>query len=39
MRKPKKSLGGAAPLSCLASESSARLVEDILYRIDAGYSL
>lgn len=38
MRKPKTSLGGAAPLAYLASENGARLVEDMLYRIDAGFS-
>jgi putative toxin-antitoxin system antitoxin component (TIGR02293 family) len=38
MRKPKTSLGGAAPLAYLASENGARLIEDMLYRIDAGFS-
>jgi putative toxin-antitoxin system antitoxin component (TIGR02293 family) len=38
MRKPKTALSGAAPLAYLASENGARLVEDMLYRIDAGFS-
>ena len=38
MRKPKTSLGGVAPVTYLASENGARLVEDMLYRIDAGFS-
>jgi putative toxin-antitoxin system antitoxin component (TIGR02293 family) len=38
MRKPKQSLAGAAPLAYLASENGARLVEDMLYRIDAGFA-
>jgi putative toxin-antitoxin system antitoxin component (TIGR02293 family) len=38
MRKPKTSLDGATPLAYLASENGARLIEDMLYRIDAGFS-
>lgn len=36
LRKPKRSLNGAAPLAFLASEASARLVEEMLYRIEHG---
>jgi putative toxin-antitoxin system antitoxin component (TIGR02293 family) len=36
LRKPKRSLRGETPLAYLASEGGARLVEDMLYRIDDG---
>lgn len=36
MRKPKRQLAGEAPIAYLASESGARVVEDMLYRIDHG---
>jgi putative toxin-antitoxin system antitoxin component (TIGR02293 family) len=36
LRKPKRALGHATPLAYLASEAGARLVEDMLYRIDSG---
>jgi putative toxin-antitoxin system antitoxin component (TIGR02293 family) len=36
LRKPKLALGRATPLSYLASESGARTVEDMLWRIDYG---
>ena len=36
LRKPKRSLDGEPPLSYLASEAGARLVEEMLYRIDSG---
>jgi putative toxin-antitoxin system antitoxin component (TIGR02293 family) len=36
LRKPKGSLGRATPLAYLASEAGARLVEEMLYRIDSG---
>jgi putative toxin-antitoxin system antitoxin component (TIGR02293 family) len=37
LRKPKRTLGLAAPLTYLASEAGARLVEDMLWRIDYGF--
>jgi putative toxin-antitoxin system antitoxin component (TIGR02293 family) len=37
LRKPKRALGHAPPLAYLASEAGARLVEDMLYRIDSGF--
>jgi putative toxin-antitoxin system antitoxin component (TIGR02293 family) len=37
LRKPKRTLGHAAPLTYLASEAGARLVEDMLWRIDYGF--
>lgn len=36
LRKPKKALGGEAPLAYLATEAGARIVEDMLHRIDHG---
>jgi len=36
LRKPKRTLGGDAPLTYLASEAGARLVEEMLHRIDSG---
>src|SRR5262249_59278913 len=36
LRKPKRTLSQATPLTYLASEAGARLVEDMLYRIDYG---
>ena len=36
LRKPKGSLGRATPLAYLASEAGARLVEEMLHRIDSG---
>jgi len=36
MRKPKRSLSSATPLAYLASESGARLVEEMLGRIEHG---
>jgi putative toxin-antitoxin system antitoxin component (TIGR02293 family) len=36
LRKPKRALGCATPLAYLASEAGARLVEEMLYRIDSG---
>jgi putative toxin-antitoxin system antitoxin component (TIGR02293 family) len=36
LRKPKRTLGRATPLAYLASEAGARLVEDMLYRIEYG---
>jgi putative toxin-antitoxin system antitoxin component (TIGR02293 family) len=36
LRKPKRALGRATPLAYLASEAGARLVEEMLYRIDSG---
>ena len=32
-----RTLGQATPLTYLASEAGARLVEDMLYRIDSGF--
>jgi putative toxin-antitoxin system antitoxin component (TIGR02293 family) len=37
LRKPKRTLSQATPLAYLASEAGARLVEDMLYRIDSGF--
>jgi putative toxin-antitoxin system antitoxin component (TIGR02293 family) len=37
LRKPKRALAQATPLAYLASEAGARLVEDMLYRIDSGF--
>jgi len=37
LRKPKRTLAQASPLAYLASEAGARLVEDMLYRIDSGF--
>jgi putative toxin-antitoxin system antitoxin component (TIGR02293 family) len=37
LRKPKLALGRATPLTYLASESGARIVEDMLWRIDYGF--
>jgi putative toxin-antitoxin system antitoxin component (TIGR02293 family) len=37
LRKPKRALSQATPLTYLASEAGARLVEDMLYRIDYGF--
>src|SRR5262249_43091190 len=37
LRKPKRTLAQATPLAYLASEAGARLVEDMLYRIDSGF--
>ena len=37
MRKPKRALGGATPLACLASKAGAQHVEEMLYRIDSGF--
>jgi putative toxin-antitoxin system antitoxin component (TIGR02293 family) len=36
LRKPKKALGGETPLAYLATEAGARVVEDMLHRIDHG---
>jgi putative toxin-antitoxin system antitoxin component (TIGR02293 family) len=36
MRKPKRSLSGATPLAYLASENGARVVEEMLGRIEHG---
>jgi putative toxin-antitoxin system antitoxin component (TIGR02293 family) len=36
MRKPKHQLGGETPVAFLSSESGARVVEDMLYRIEHG---
>ncbi len=36
LRKPKRSLNGAPPLAFLASEAGARMVEQMLHRIDHG---
>jgi putative toxin-antitoxin system antitoxin component (TIGR02293 family) len=36
LRKPKLSLGRATPLTYLASESGARMVEEMLWQIDSG---
>jgi putative toxin-antitoxin system antitoxin component (TIGR02293 family) len=36
MRKPKRGLAGEAPLAYLASEAGARVVEEMLQRIDHG---
>jgi putative toxin-antitoxin system antitoxin component (TIGR02293 family) len=36
MRKPKRQLGGETPLAYLSSEAGARIVEEMLDRIDYG---
>lgn len=36
LRKPKKALSGEMPLAYLATEAGARIVEDMLHRIDHG---
>jgi putative toxin-antitoxin system antitoxin component (TIGR02293 family) len=36
LREPKRALQGETPLAFLASETSARLIEDMLHRIDQG---
>lgn len=36
LRQPKRSLDGEAPLACLASESGARAVEEMLRQIQHG---
>ncbi|WP_257176558.1 MULTISPECIES: antitoxin Xre/MbcA/ParS toxin-binding domain-containing protein [Bradyrhizobium] len=36
LRKPKKALGGETPLAFLATEAGARVVEEMLHRIDHG---
>lgn len=36
LRKPKRQLAGETPMTYLASESGARVVEEMLYRIDHG---
>jgi putative toxin-antitoxin system antitoxin component (TIGR02293 family) len=36
MRKPKRSLVGETPLAYLASENGARVVEEMLRRIEHG---
>lgn len=36
LRKPKRQLTGETPMAYLASESGARVVEEMLYRIDHG---
>ena len=36
LRKPKSSLSGETPIAYLVSESGARVVEEMLYRIDHG---
>jgi putative toxin-antitoxin system antitoxin component (TIGR02293 family) len=36
LRKPKKALGGETPLAYLATEAGARVVEEMLHRIDHG---
>jgi putative toxin-antitoxin system antitoxin component (TIGR02293 family) len=36
LRKPKRSLKGEKPLTFLASESGARIVEEMLWRVDSG---
>jgi putative toxin-antitoxin system antitoxin component (TIGR02293 family) len=37
LRKPKLALDRATPLTYLASEAGARVVEDMLWRIDSGF--
>jgi putative toxin-antitoxin system antitoxin component (TIGR02293 family) len=37
LARPVKQLGGSAPLAMMASESGARLVEELLVGIDEGY--
>lgn len=36
LRKPKRALGGATPLTYLVDEAGARRIEEMLYRIDSG---
>jgi putative toxin-antitoxin system antitoxin component (TIGR02293 family) len=36
LHKPKKALGGETPLACLRTEAGARIVEEMLHRIDHG---
>lgn len=36
LRKPKRALGGETPLAYLATEAGARVVEEMLHRIDHG---
>ncbi|MGY3076421.1 putative toxin-antitoxin system antitoxin component (TIGR02293 family) [Bradyrhizobium sp. LM6.10] len=36
LRKPKKLLRGKTPMACLTTEAGARLVEEMLHRIDHG---
>ena len=36
LRKPKKALSGETPLAYLATEEGARVVEEMLHRIDHG---
>ena len=36
LRKPKRQLGDVTPIAYLASESGARIVEEMLHRIDHG---
>ena len=36
IRKPKRQFGGKSPIAMLATEAGARLVEDLLIRIDDG---
>jgi putative toxin-antitoxin system antitoxin component (TIGR02293 family) len=36
LRRPKRELNGETPIAFLASEEGARLVEEMLYRIDHG---
>jgi len=36
LRKPKRELSGETPVAFLASESGARVVEEMLYRIEHG---
>lgn len=36
LRKPKRALSGESPLAYLASEAGARIVEEMLYRIEHG---
>ena len=36
LRKPKRGLGRTTPRACLGSETGARRVEEMLYRIDGG---
>jgi putative toxin-antitoxin system antitoxin component (TIGR02293 family) len=36
LRKAKRELHGATPLACLASEAGARVVEEMLFRIEHG---
>ena len=36
LRKPKRQLGGVTPVACLMSEAGARVVEEMLHRIEYG---